>query len=103
LFTAIEEQLFREYMIRLRAQVGIYLVGWFDTAKWDVEDSRRDRVPKITMEDAKRRLDVQAAALPNGFVVRPVVLECHVPGGTRAAPRAKGIGPAGRRRSFVLP
>jgi hypothetical protein len=79
LFTALEEQLFRDYMIRLRAQAGIYLVGWFDTEKWDPEDSRRGRVPKITMVEAKQRLDRQAAALPEGFVVRPVVLECHVP------------------------
>jgi hypothetical protein len=53
LFTALEEQLFRNYMIRLRAQVGIYLAGWFDTGKWDTDDSRLDRVPKITIEAAK--------------------------------------------------
>jgi hypothetical protein len=79
LFSALEEQLFREYMIRLRAQSGIYLVGWFDTEKWDPEDSRRDRVPKIPIDEAKEQLDNQAAALPDGFIVRPVMLECHVP------------------------
>jgi hypothetical protein len=47
LFTGLEEQLFRDYMVRLRAEVGIYLVGWFDTEQWDAEDSRRDRVPKL--------------------------------------------------------
>jgi hypothetical protein len=46
LFTALEEQLFRVYMIRLRAQAGIYLVAWFDTDKWDPEDGRRHRTPK---------------------------------------------------------
>jgi len=79
LFTALEGQLFRNYMIPLRAQAGIYLVAWFDADKWDPEDSRRDRVPKIAIDDAKARLDRQAAALPEGFVVRPVILECHVP------------------------
>ena len=29
---------------------GIYLVGWFDTEKWEPEDSRRGRVPKIPIE-----------------------------------------------------
>ena len=79
LFTALEQQLFRDYMIKLRAQVGIYLVAWFDTDKWDADDSRRDRVPKIALDDAKARLDTQAAALPEGFVVSTVVFECHVP------------------------
>ena len=79
LFTALEAQLFRDYMIPLRAQAGIYLVGWFDTEKWDPEDSRRQTVPKITIDEAKARLGRQAAAIPQGFVIRPVVLECRVP------------------------
>jgi hypothetical protein len=79
LFTALEAQLFRDYMIRLRAQAGIYLVGWFDTEKWDPDDSRRDGVPKITIDKAKEQLSRQAAAIPQGFVIRPVVLECRVP------------------------
>ena len=79
LFTALEGQLFRDYMIPLRAQAGIYLVGWFDTEKWDPEDSRRDRVPKIPIDEVKPQLDRQAAALPDGFIVRPMILECHVP------------------------
>ncbi len=89
LFTALEEQLFRDYMIPLRAQVGIYLVGWFNTDKWDKEDNRRNRVPKMKIEDVKAQLDGQAAALPDDFHVRAVILECHVPAGTRAARRAK--------------
>ncbi|WP_156971161.1 NACHT domain-containing protein [Beijerinckia mobilis] len=79
LFTAIEGQLFREYMVRLRAQVGLYLVGWFDTAKWDSKDSRLKRVPTMTIEEAKVRLDRQAAELPEGFIVRPVIIDCRVP------------------------
>jgi hypothetical protein len=79
LFTALEAQLFRDYMIRLRVQAGIYLVGWFDKEKWDPEDSRRNRVPKIPIGQAKAQLDRQAAVLPDGFIVRPVILECHVP------------------------
>jgi hypothetical protein len=84
LFTALEGQLFRNYMIPLRAQAGIYLVGWFDTEKWDPEDSRRDRVPKIPIDEVQAQLDRQAAALPEGFVVRPVILECRIPSSPNA-------------------
>ena len=40
LFTALRPQLIQGYMVQLRAPVGIYLVGWFDPAKWDPADSR---------------------------------------------------------------
>ena len=79
LFTALEAQLLQDYMIRLRAQAGIYLVGWFDTEKWDPEDSRRARMPNMSTDELRTRLDQQAAGLPEGFIVRPVILECHVP------------------------
>ncbi len=82
LFTALERQLFRDYMIPLHAQVGVYLVGWFDTAKWDPEDNRRNRVPNVQIQDVQAQLDQQAAALPEGFVVRPIILECRVPAST---------------------
>ena len=79
LLTALREQLFKKYMIPLRAPVGIYLVAWFDTDKWDPEDSRRNQVPKKTFDEAKTQLALQAASLPKGFVVCPVVFECHIP------------------------
>ena len=79
LFTALEAQLFRDYMLRLPAQAGIYLVGWFDTAKWDPEDGRRDRVPKMPIAEVRAQLDRQSAALPEGFMVRTVILECQAP------------------------
>ena len=63
----------------LRAQAGIYLVGWFDTDKWDPEDSRLNSVPKTSISEAKAQLDRQANALSDGFVVRTVILECRVP------------------------
>jgi hypothetical protein len=81
LFNALEAQLFRDYMIPLSAQAGIYLVGWFDTEKWDPEDGRRDRAPRMSIGDAMAELDRQATALPEGFIVRPVILECRAPPG----------------------
>jgi hypothetical protein len=80
LFTALEEQLFRKYMIPLRAPVGVYLVFWFDTARWDPEDSRRNRVPKMPIEDVRSQLHRQAERLPQGFIIQPTILECRIPG-----------------------
>lgn len=80
LFTALEEQLVRDYMIRLQASVGIYLVGWFDKTQWDGTDSRRRKVPPVTIDQVRDRLNQQAAAAPNGFQVRAVVLEIKAPG-----------------------
>jgi hypothetical protein len=61
------------------------LVGWFDTDKWDPEDSRRNRVPKMPANDARAQLDGQAAALPEGFIVHSVILECRAPSGQSVA------------------
>jgi hypothetical protein len=66
-------------MVRLRAPVGIYLVGWFDPAKWDPQNGRRGRVPKETAENVRRQLEQQAAAAPEGFCVRAVVIDIMVP------------------------
>jgi len=79
LFTALEAQLVREYMVRLRAQAGVYLVGWFDADKWDPADGRRKTVPKMSVDDVRAKLEGQAAVLPEGIIVRPVVVECRTP------------------------
>jgi hypothetical protein len=79
LFTALEAQLFRDYMVRLRAQAGIYLVGWFEADKWDRGDYRRANIPKMSVDEVKAELAKQAAALPAGIVVYPVVIKCRAP------------------------
>jgi len=79
LFTALKDQLYDDYMIRLRSPVGIYLVGWFDKAKWDSKDDRRRRTPDCTLQEVQERLDAQAAAIPAGFLVRSIVIDCHAP------------------------
>ena len=42
--------------MRNSQDAGIYLVGWFDTEKWDPEDSRRGRVPNMPIEGLRRSL-----------------------------------------------
>lgn len=79
LFNALEAQLYRDYMVRLQAPVGIYLVGWFDKPKWDQTDDRRRRTPNCTLLEAQALLDAQAQALPAGSLVQALVLDCHAP------------------------
>lgn len=79
LMTAVRTQLVDGYLVKLAAPVGIYLVGWFDKPKWDPADYRRARTPDWTVEQAQLRLDQEAARLPPAFIVRPLVLDCHVP------------------------
>jgi len=78
LFTALNEQLYHDYMVRLQSPVGVYLVGWFDREKWDPEDSRRRNAPDCTLQEAQVRLDEQAAAIPAEFILKAVVLDCHM-------------------------
>jgi len=66
-------------MSRLAAPVGIYLMGWFDKPKWDETDRRKRQTPDETLDEIRRRLDVQAASLSDGYLVRAVALDCHAP------------------------
>jgi hypothetical protein len=70
---------FDDYMVTLRAPVGIYLVGWFDKVKWDSGDGRRRQAPDLSLQEAQSRLDGEAAAIPGGYLVRAVVVDCHAP------------------------
>jgi hypothetical protein len=79
ILTAMQTQLVEDYLARLAASAGIYLVGWFDKAKWDLSDSRRARTPAWSRDEAQSKLDAQAAAQPPAFIVRAVVLDCHAP------------------------
>jgi len=80
LLAALETQLYQDYLVRLGAPVGIYLVGWFDKPKWDDDDSRKRRVPNLTMDELQSRLHDQAINLPAGVLVDAVVLDCHIHG-----------------------
>lgn len=79
LMTALRNQLYTNYLVPLLAPVGIYLVGWFDKAKWDPDDARRAATSNCSIAEMQDQLDAQAAAIPAGFTVRAVVLDCHAP------------------------
>ena len=79
LFGALNDQLYADYMVTLRAPVGIYLVGWFDKRKWDPDDRRRRQAPDLSIAEAQQRLDAEAALIPQGYLVKAVVIDCHAP------------------------
>ena len=79
LLTALKTQLVDDYLVRLAAPIGIYLVGWFGKAKWDANDARKRSTPDWPLDDAQQRLDEAAAACPKAFKVRAVVVDCHAP------------------------
>ena len=76
---AMKIQLVDDYLMRLAAPVGIYLVGWFDKLKWDDTDYRRSDTPDWSVKQAQDHLDEQAGLLPTTFIVKAVVLDCHAP------------------------
>jgi hypothetical protein len=79
LLGAMRTQLVDDYLLRLAAPIGIYLVGWFDKRKWDPGDRRRGRTREWTVEVAQQHLDATASTLGKAFIVRAVVLDCHCP------------------------
>ena len=79
LMTAMQTQLKDDYLKRLGAPIGIYMVGWFDKPKWDPADRRKSKSPSWDVAKAQQRLDEQASGLSVGFMVRAVVLDCHAP------------------------
>ena len=80
LFMALEHQLVRDYMVRLGAPVGIYLVGWFDRSRWDSRDYRSKRVLRATITEVRDQLNQQAIAMPEEFQVKAIVVEIRAPG-----------------------
>ena len=80
LFSGLENQLFRDYMVPVGAPIGFYLVAWFDQAQWDEQDSRRSQVPRDSINSVKEQLGQQATQIPEGFQVKPYVLKIRAPG-----------------------
>jgi hypothetical protein len=59
----MEEQLRNRYLAENPCRHGLYLVGWFSCAQWDAADDRQTRTPKMTLQEAQRFFDDQAATL----------------------------------------
>jgi hypothetical protein len=68
-------QLRDRYLTDSPCRHGLYLVGWFPCPQWDVDDDRKTRTPKMTLEEAQRFFDDQAGSLSQGDLrIQAVVL-----------------------------
>ena len=60
---AMKTQLADRYLKDNHCQYGLYLVGWFNCAQWDDKDYRKQRSPKIGIDEARIQFDKQAVEL----------------------------------------
>jgi hypothetical protein len=73
--TAMKSQLIERYLAENTCKHGLYLIGWFNCQQWDGQDSRKNKTPKITIDEAKTQFDSQAETLSSsGNVVRAYVM-----------------------------
>jgi predicted NACHT family NTPase len=73
--TAMKSQLVDRYLADNACKYGLYLIGWFDCQQWDSQDPRKNKTPKMTIDEAKTQFDRQAETLSSsGKVVRAYVM-----------------------------
>lgn len=61
---AMETQLADRYLKENTCKFGLYLVGWFSSESWEDENRKRS-VPKISVEEAQNRFNLQAKTISN--------------------------------------
>lgn len=65
---AMKTQLVDRYLKDNRCQHGLYLVGWFNCDQWDDNDYRKQQTPKLSIEEARKQFEAQAAELSQSDV-----------------------------------
>jgi predicted NACHT family NTPase len=72
---AMETQLADRYLRDNACQFGLYLVGWFNCSQWNAKDSRKNKAPRISINEAREQFNAQAEGLSlSGNAVRACVL-----------------------------
>jgi hypothetical protein len=61
--TAMESQLVGRYLSDNACRHGLYLIGWFSCQQWDSQDSRKNKTPRMTLDEARIQFDSQAETL----------------------------------------
>ena len=76
---AMQVQLRDRYLRENKCKHGLYLVAWFLCTKWRGDDSRKERTPKWTLEEAQDFFDHQAKDLSeSGKILRAFVLDAKL-------------------------
>jgi hypothetical protein len=78
LMSAMQTQLVGRYLRDNHCQHGLYLIGWFNCSAWDRHDYRKRRAPHMTIEEAKRLFNDQAATLSQYVTVKSLILNAAV-------------------------
>lgn len=79
--TAMETQLVGKYLSANGCHHGIYLVGWFNCDAWnDSSDTRKQKAPNLSLEQARERFGQQAEVLStkHAFRVESVILNTEL-------------------------
>jgi hypothetical protein len=77
--TAMETQLLGQYLQNNPCMHGLYLVGWFNSDKWDDGDYRKKQVPKLTVEEAQIKFEAQALELSKqGKLIKAFVINASI-------------------------
>lgn len=76
---AMETQLKNRYLKDNQSQTGLYLVGWFNCNQWDESDPRKKKCSGISKDEAREKLESQAATLAaDGATLRAFVLDTRL-------------------------
>ena len=81
LHNAMRDQLVGRYLKDNHCQHGLYLVGWFNCAKWSGRDGRRKQAFRLcpNIDDARQKLTAAAADLSKDSIrVKSVVLDASL-------------------------
>ena len=79
LAAAMENQLRDRYLKDSQSRYGLYVIGWFTCAQWDVRDYRVRDCPPFTLDEAKNRFAKQASELSvEGYELRAYILDARL-------------------------
>jgi predicted NACHT family NTPase len=73
---AMQTQLMDRYLIDNQSEHGLYLVGWFNSDRWDDEDYKKQQAPKYSLVEAQQRFANQAEELSeSGLKIKSFVID----------------------------
>ncbi|MCR2807972.1 NACHT domain-containing protein [Paenibacillus soyae] len=79
IYHAMETQLVGRYLKEGKCKYGLYLIGWFESSRWDVTDNRKSAIPSCGLQATKDILRDQARSFSKqGVHVRSYVMNLYL-------------------------